>query len=428
MKIYKYPDNSEVEKIIKRPIQDIDDIREKVIPIINSVVDKGDKALIDFTKKFDGVELQSLKVDDSEFKEAELKISQELKDAIEIASQNIYQFHSSQKLDVKKITVSEGIICWRKSVPIERVGLYIPGGTSPLFSSLLMLGIPAKIAGCKEIIVTTPPLKNGKVSPYILYTANVLGITNVYKVGGAQAIAAMAKGTDSIPKVDKIFGPGNQWVTAAKQYVNSIGTAIDMPAGPSEVLVIADESADPKFVATDLLSQAEHGSDSQVILITTSNDLINSVQLEIESFTKLLPRKEFIQNSLSNSMIILVDTIDDAMSISNKYAPEHLILSVNNAEVIAENVINAGSVFLGNYSPESAGDYASGTNHTLPTNGYASVYSGVSLDSFMKNITFQKLTKSGLASIGNTIELMAESEGLDAHKLAVSIRMEKSDD
>lgn len=425
MKTITYPSITEAAKLLKRPILEMESIQQKVIPILNTVKLEGDKALFDFTKKFDGVEVEHLKVKEFEFNEAENSVSDDFKNAIEIAKQNIYKFHNSQKLDTKKIKIDEGITCWRKSVPIERVGLYIPGGSSPLFSTLLMLGVPAKIAGCKEISVCTPPQKNGKIATQILYVAKILGISNVFKVGGAQAIAAMAYGTKSIPKVHKIFGPGNQWVTAAKQLINADGIAIDMPAGPSEVLIIADDSANPKFVAADLLSQAEHGPDSQVVLISTSNNLINSVTMEIENFKKQLSRKEIIEKSLQNSAIILANDLDEAITISNNYAPEHLILSVDNPEDIADKVTNAGSVFIGNFSPESAGDYASGTNHTLPTNGFASAYSGVSLDSFMKKITFQNLTKDGLLKLGKTIQIMAEAEGLDAHKLAVSIRTEK---
>ncbi len=428
MKIIRYPNIADTTELLKRPVLEMESVRQKVTPILNSVKANGDNVLFELTKKFDGVELEKLKVEVEEFDEAEKLVNEDLKSAIKIARQNIFKFHSSQKTEINKIEIDKGITCWRKSVPIEKVGLYIPGGSSPLFSTLLMLGVPAHIAGCNEIAVCTPPQQNGNVAPQILYTAKLLGITNVFKVGGAQAIAAMAYETETITKVDKIFGPGNQWVTAAKQLVNADGIAIDMPAGPSEVLVIADDSANPKFVAADLLSQAEHGPDSQVILITTSEVLINKVTNEIKEFTKQLSRKEVIEKSLLNSVIILVNTLEEAMTISNNYAPEHLILSVDNPEAFAEKVINAGSVFLGNYSPESAGDYASGTNHTLPTNGFASAYSGVSLDSFMKKITFQKLSKDGLANLENIIQIMAEEEGLDAHKLAASIRMENDND
>ncbi len=427
MKTYKYPTIEETKELLKRPAIESNVIQEKVLSIINEVKTQGDKALFEFSKKFDGVSLTQLTVGEAEFNGIESKVEEKLKAAINVAQTNISKFHKTQKSEFPKIKIADGITCWRKSVPIEKVGLYIPGGTSPLFSTLLMLGIPANIAGCKEIVVFTPPQKDGKIADSILYVAKLLGISEVFKVGGAQAIAAMALGTETISKVDKIFGPGNQWVTATKQIVNSLGVAIDMPAGPSEVLVIADDSANPKFVATDLLSQAEHGVDSQVVLISTSELLINSVMTEIDRYTKLLSRNKIIEKSLENSATILVNNLDDAIEISNHYAPEHLILSVENAETVAEKIVNAGSVFLGNYSPESAGDYASGTNHTLPTNGFASAYSGVSLDSFMKKITFQNLTKSGLQKIATAIETMADTEGLDAHKLAVTVRSEKDD-
>ncbi len=428
MKIIKYPTIDKTIKLLKRPTIDSSVIQEKVLSIINEVKTNGDKALFEFSERFDSVSLRNLLVDETEFDVIENRISDKLKMAINVAQANIYKFHRAQQVEFAKVEIDKGITCWRKSIPIEKVGLYIPGGTSPLFSTLLMLGIPASIAGCKEIVICTPPQKDENIADSILYVAKLLGIKSIYKVGGAQAIAAMAFGTETIPKVNKIFGPGNQWVTAAKQSVNSYGIAIDMPAGPSEVLVIADDSANPKFVASDLLSQAEHGADSQSLFISTSEHLINSVLLEIKNFKNQLSRKEIIEKSLENSVSILVNSIDEAIEISNQYAPEHLILSVKDAESVAEKIINAGSVFIGNYSPESAGDYASGTNHTLPTNGFASAYSGVSLDSFTKKITFQKLTKSGLQNLASTIEIMAETEGLDAHKLAVTIRSEKEDD
>jgi len=409
MKLIKYPTIDETKELLKRPTIENKVIQEKVYFIINSVNYDGDKALLNFSKKYDDVTLSELSVDETEFKGIKSRVSEKLKLSIDIARENIFNFHKAQQIEVNKTEICEGITCWRKSVPIEKVGLYIPGGSSPLFSTLLMLGIPAKIAGCTEIVICTPPQKDGSIADSILYVAELLGIKKVFKVGGAQAIAAMALGTESIPKVNKIFGPGNQWVTSAKQIVNSLGVAIDMPAGPSEVLVIADESANAKFVATDLLSQAEHGPDSQVVLISTSEKLINSVMSEIDNFKMELSRKEIIEKALLNSAMILVNNLDEAFAISNQYAPEHLILSVKDE---------------GNYSPESAGDYASGTNHTLPTNGFASAYSGVSLDSFIKKITFQKLTKSGLNKIASAIETMAETEGLDAHKLAVTITLE----
>ncbi len=422
MKIIKYPTIKETKELLQRSTIESEVIKGKVADIIANVKENGDQALLEYTQEFDGIDIDRLRVGNNDFTDAEKNIKQELKEAIEIARTNIYKFHNSQKDKIVKTEIADGITCWRKSVPIEKVGLYIPGGSSPLFSTLLMLGIPANIAGCKEIVVCTPPQKNGKVSDSVLYVAKLLGIKNVFKVGGAQAIAAMTLGTETIPQVSKIFGPGNQWVTVAKQTVNSLGVAIDMPAGPSEVLVIADDSANPKFVATDLLSQAEHGPDSQAILISTSEKLINSVVAEIDNFRKQLSRNDIIEKSLLNSAIILVNNLDEAIDISNEYAPEHLILAIEDDETYSEKIINAGSVFLGNYSPESAGDYASGTNHTLPTNGFASAYSGVSLDSFMKKITFQKLTKDGLSKIAKAVETMAETEGLDAHKLAVTIR------
>ncbi len=428
MELLKYSTIEDTIKLLNRPVIESRIIQEKVFSIIKAVKTNGDKAIKEFSLNFDGVSLSKLAVSKTEFDGVENRITEKLKLAIDVARKNIFKFHKAQHVDYPKIEIDDGIKCWRKNVPIEKVGLYIPGGTSPLFSTLLMLGIPANIAGCKSIVICTPPQKDGSVSDSILYVAKLLGIKSVFKVGGAQAIAAMALGTDTIPKVDKIFGPGNQWVTAAKEIANSYGVAIDMPAGPSEVLVIADDSANPKFVAADLLSQAEHGADSQVVLISTSELLINSVISEIENFIKQLPRKEIIEKSLLHSALILVNNLDEAFAISNRYAPEHLILSVKDAEVLSENVLNAGSVFLGNYSPESAGDYASGPNHTLPTNGFASAYSGVSVDSFMKKITFQKLTKIGLTKIASAIEAMAEAEGLDAHKLAVTVRNENNND
>jgi histidinol dehydrogenase len=428
MKTYKYPKIEEAKELLRRPEIESQVIREKVLSIINSVKTNGDKALHEFSQQFDSVRLNKLVITETEFDGLEKKISDKLESAINIARANIFKFHKAQEVDSPKIEIDEGITCWRKSVPIEKVGLYIPGGTSPLFSTLLMLGIPATIAGCREIVICTPPQKDGKIADSILYVAQLLGINKIFKVGGAQAIAAMAFGTETIPKVDKIFGPGNQWVTTAKQIINSFGVAIDMPAGPSEVLVIADDSANPKFVASDLLSQAEHGADSQVVLLSTSEQLIESVISEIDNFKRQLSRIEIVEKSLQKSAMILVRNLNEAIDISNQYAPEHLILSVENSEILAENVINAGSVFLGNYSPESAGDYASGTNHTLPTNGFASAYSGVSLYSFMKKITFQKLTKNGLSKIASAVETMAVTEGLDAHKLAVTIRSVKNRD
>jgi histidinol dehydrogenase len=369
------------------------------------------------------VQLDELKVSEAEIQEALLMVDEKLKTAIAIAKNNITQFHQSQKEEIKQIETTSGVICWRKSVPIQKVGLYIPGGTAPLFSTLLMLGIPAVLAGCKEIIVCTPCGKNGKVNPVILYVANLIGLKNIYKTGGVQAIAAMAYGTKTVPQVYKIFGPGNQYVTCAKQLINIEGIAIDMPAGPSEVAVYANESCTPSFVAADLLSQAEHGTDSQVLLVAASPSIIEKVNAEIENQLAALPRKEIAKIAMANSNYVVMENATDAFDLLNEYAAEHLIIAADNAADLAEKVINAGSVFLGHYSPESVGDYASGTNHTLPTNGYARAYSGVSLDSFVKKITFQQLSKEGLKNIGNAVEQMAAAEGLDAHKNAVTVRL-----
>jgi histidinol dehydrogenase len=422
--------NIRIKKIsqLKRPVKDFEEISKTVKPILESVKELGDEALKRFAREFDKVDLDNLTVSREEINNASDMLDEDLKRAIEKAKDNIEKFHEVQRSDEGVVKIDEGIECWRKSVAIERVGLYIPGGTSPLFSTVLMLGVPARMAGCPEIIICTPSDKKGNVHPAILYTAALIGIDKIYKAGGAQAIAAMAYGTETVPQVYKIFGPGNQFVTAAKQLVLNDGVAIDMPAGPSEVAVIADDSANPEFVASDLLSQAEHGPDSQVLLVTPNKQLVDRVLNEVEKQLAELPRKEFAQQSLRNSKIILVRNIEEAIDIINEYAPEHLILAVNNCEQEAEKIINAGSVFIGNYSPESAGDYASGTNHTLPTNGYAKSYSGVSLDSFVKKITFQKLSKEGLKMLGSTIELMAEAEGLYAHKNAVSIRLTKAEE
>ena len=379
-----------------------------------------------YTLQFDKVTISNVLVSDSEFIEAEKKISKELKQAIQLAKKNIETFHSAQKEEVKIIETMPGVKCWRKSIAIQKVGLYIPGGTAPLFSTILMLGVPAKLVGCSEIILCTPPDPNGNINPAILYTTQLIGITKVFKVGGVQAIGAMAYGTEIIPQVYKIFGPGNQYVTCAKQLVNKQGVAIDMPAGPSEVAVLVDDTCVPEFVAADLLSQAEHGSDSQVILVSTNEDAIQNIQTELKKQLALLPRKELASKALENSKAILVKTNTEAIDLLNEYAPEHLIIACENDEQLAEQVVNAGSVFLGNYSCESAGDYASGTNHTLPTNGYAKAYSGVSLDSFVKKITYQKLSKEGINTIGPAIELMAEAEGLQAHKNAVTLRLKSN--
>jgi len=422
MKIYINPAKNKWTEIIQRPQINNAALKNIVSEILLSVKQNGDEAIKKYSLQFDGVELNDLKVSDEEIKAALLVVDNELKNAIQLAKENIEKFHRSQKEEVKIIETSAGVMCWRRSVAIDKVGLYIPGGTAPLFSTLLMLGIPAVLADCREIIVCTPADKNGKVNPVILYAAHLLGLKNIYKIGGVQAIAAMAYGTESIPSVYKIFGPGNQYVTTAKQIISSEGIAIDMPAGPSEVAVYADESCNPTFVASDLLSQAEHGNDSQVLLVAASLQIVDNVKKEIDLQLKLLSRKEKIEKSLVNSRFVIMENINDAFDLLNEYAPEHLIIASDNAELLSEKVINAGSVFLGHYSPESAGDYASGTNHTLPTNGYAKAYSGVSLDSFVKKITFQKLSKEGLKNIGNAVEVMAVAEGLDAHKNAVLMR------
>lgn len=425
MKLYKYPDKKLWPEIIQRPVTDNSSLKKAVKKILQKVKEKGDKAVRKYTKEFDEVNLKNLLVSRKEITRAEVLLNNDLKLAIQQAKKNIEQFHAAQKEEVKKIETIPGVMCWRQSVGIEKIGLYIPGGSAPLFSTVLMLGIPAQLAGCKEVILCTPPSKDGSINSAILYTANLCGITKIFKAGGVQAIAAMAYGTESIPKVFKIFGPGNQYVTLAKQLVQQWGVAIDMPAGPSEVLVIADETAIPEFVAADLLSQAEHGPDSQFILVTPNESIAEEVSTAINYQLEKLPRKEIVRNVLQNSKAVITGNIMEAVEFSNLYAPEHLILSCADAEEISKQIISAGSVFIGNYSPESAGDYASGTNHTLPTNGYAAMYSGVSLDSFVKKITYQKLTKEGLENIGNTIMTMAKAEGLDAHKNAVAIRLKK---
>ena len=423
MKLYKYPSPAEWPEIVQRPVADISSVNETVSKILKKVKKKGDDAIFKFARKYDGIKLTSLLASDEELEQAESLLSEELKKAIYQAKRNIEFFHKTQKDEVRKVETMPGITCWRQSQPIEKVGLYIPGGSAPLFSTVLMLAIPASIAGCKEVILCTPPSKDGNINPAILFTAKLCGVNKIYKVGGAQAIAAMAYGTETIPKVFKIFGPGNQFVTAAKQLIQTEGVAIDMPAGPSEVLVIADETAVPDFVAADLLSQAEHGPDSQVLLVTISEIIAEKVNEAINKQVKILQRKEIATKALQNSKTVVTSSLDEAIALSNLYAPEHLILSCENAEEISVKITNAGSVFIGNYSPESAGDYASGTNHTLPTNGYAAMYSGVSLDSFVKKITCQHLTKDGLNNIGNTVKVMAAAEGLEAHKNAVAIRL-----
>ena len=417
------PSKEQWPKIIQRPVFDSKALEVTVAAILEDVRLNGDDAVKKYALQFDKLQAGELKVTEAEIDEAIQLVDEDLKAAISIAKHNITAFHAAQKEPLQQIETTDGVVCWRKSVAIEKVGLYIPGGTAPLFSTLLMLGIPAMLAGCSEIIVCTPCDSNGKVNPVILYVANLLGLKNIFKIGGVQAIAAMAYGTASIGKVYKIFGPGNQYVTCAKQLVNKEGIAIDMPAGPSEVAVYADASCDPAFVAADLLSQAEHGADSQVLLVATTASIIEQVKIELEKQLNVLPRRAIAALALQNSNYVVMEDTTAAFDLLNAYAAEHLIIAADNAVELAEKVVNAGSVFLGHYAPESAGDYASGTNHTLPTNGYAKTYSGVSLDSFVKKISFQQLNKEGIKNIGPAVELMAAAEGLDAHKNAVSIRL-----
>jgi len=427
MNIYQNPAKEEWSQLLQRPSFDNAELHKNVKHILKDVKKDGDKAIKKYTKKFDDIKLKDFEVTSKEIEEAITSLPENLKNAIQTAANNINKFHSKQFAEPEIIETMPGIQCWRKSVPIEKVGLYIPGGTAPLFSTILMLGIPSKIAGCEEIILCTPPDKNKKLHPAILFAAQLVGVTRVFKIGGVQAIAAMAYGTETVPKVYKIFGPGNQFVTHAKQLIQHDGIAIDMPAGPSEVCVIADGTSNPAYVAADLLSQAEHGPDSQVLLISTSFDLVEDVMEEIQKQLKELDRKKIAIKALENSKALVVNDLNEAIEISNEYAPEHLIICCKDEELIAERIINAGSVFLGDYSPESAGDYASGTNHTLPTNGFAKIYGGVSVDSFVKKITYQKLTQQGLHNISNTVIQMAEAEGLDAHANAVRVRMESVD-
>lgn len=424
MQIIKYPKPEELKELLERPHKDAEELGATVRTVLERVRMGGDEAVKEYEHTFDKVQLDSLAVTEEEMDEAERLVSPELRAALEQAHSNIAKFHSAQLFEGKKIETSPGVVCWQKAVAIEKVGLYIPGGTAPLFSTVLMLATPARIAGCKEIVLCTPPGKDGKVHPAILVAARVAGVNRIFKAGGVQAIGAMAYGTETVPKVSKIFGPGNQYVMAAKQQVSLHDVAIDMPAGPSEVAVVADDTANPVFVAADLLSQAEHGADSQVVMISTSETMIGKVAEEVESQLQQLPRKELAGLSLEKSKLILVGDREEAVRIVNEYAPEHLILAVDDYMNFAERVVNAGSVFLGNYSCESAGDYASGTNHTLPTSGYAKAYSGVSLDSFIRKITFQELTAEGIRSIGRTVEIMAENELLDAHKNAMTVRLE----
>lgn len=425
MQIIKYPARSDWETILARPAFDTSSLNSTVNAVLADIKDRGDAAIFEYEEKFDKVKLSSFIVSKDEIEASELLVSDELKSAIRLAKNNIETFHRSQIFETKKVETTSGVTCWQKAVAIEKVGLYIPGGTAPLFSTVLMLAIPAKIAGCKEIILCSPPNKEGKINPAILFAAKEAGVDKIFKIGGIQAIGAMAYGTGSVPKVYKIFGPGNQYVMAAKQLVSLKDVAIDMPAGPSEVQVIADETANPAFVAADLLSQAEHGADSQVIMTTTSESLISDVLQEIELQLFELPRREIAEKALQNSKLILLKSDKEIIDITNKYAPEHLIIETSDYMDIADQIINAGSIFLGHYTPESAGDYASGTNHTLPTNGYATAYSGVNLDSFVKKITFQKITKEGIRNLGPAIEIMAENEELFAHKNAVTLRLKK---
>lgn len=423
MQLILHPSPDQWPSLLQRPVYEPEQLEKAIRKVLLKVKTGGDKAVGKFTREFDGVSLKKLQVSEKEIKTAEGLVDQELKNAIQSAKRNIEIFHSFQLKEETPVAVMPGVKCWRKAIGIEKVGLYVPGGTAPLFSTVLMLGIPAKLAGCKEIVLCTPPQKDGSVHPAILYAAQLAGITKIFKAGGAQAIAAMAYGTESIPKVYKIFGPGNQYVNGAKQLVQSASTAIDMPAGPSEVCVLADNTANPAFVAADLLSQAEHGPDSQVLLVTTSAELANAVQQEIDKQVAQLPREAFALKALSNSRAVITSSIEEAILLVNEYAAEHLIIACEDEEKIAGEVINAGSVFLGNYSPESAGDYASGTNHTLPTNGFARAYSGVSVDSFVKKITYQQLTKEGLQGLSDTVVRMAMAEGLEAHANAVKIRL-----
>ena len=422
MKIYRFPTDAEVRELITRPTKDAADLSALVSQVLARIQREGDAAVLDYERQFDHVELTSLAVTEAEFQAAEAQVGPELKSALELAHANIARFHEAQRYAGIELETAPGVRCWQRSVPIEKVGLYIPGGTAPLFSTVLMLATPARIAGCREIVLCTPPRLDGTVNPAILVAARIAGVSRVFKAGGVQAIGAMAYGTESVPKVFKIFGPGNQFVQCAKQLVSLADVAIDLPAGPSEVEVIADATANPVFVAADLLSQAEHGVDSQVLLVTTSEQLLRDVQAEVDRQLQVLPRKEIAAAALDHSRLVLVATMDEALAISNRYAPEHLIIETADAEALAAQVTNAGSVFIGHLTPESAGDYASGTNHTLPTNGYATAYSGVNLDSFCRKITYQHITPEGLQSIGQAVELMAAAEQLDAHRNAMAVR------
>ena len=425
MKVYRHPAPSLWDEILSRPHLDTAQLHDTVAAILSDIRQRGDEAVREYESRFDHAELTTLAVSDAEFAEAETLISDELKDAIRLAHANIAKFHEAQRFEGQQIETQPGVTCWQKSVAIERVGLYIPGGTAPLFSTVLMLATPARIAGCGQIVLCTPPNREGRVHPAILFAARVAGVSHIYKIGGVQAIGALAYGTESVPKVYKIFGPGNQYVMQAKQQVSLGDVAIDMPAGPSEVAVMADDSADAEFVAADLLSQAEHGMDSQAVMFTDSEALARAVADEVERQLAVLPRKDIAEKSLEYSKIIVVRNLEEVVEITNEYAPEHLILAMKNYEEVAGRIVNAGSVFLGNYSCESAGDYASGTNHTLPTSGYAKAYSGVNLDSFCRKITFQELSPEGIRNIGVAVERMAEAEHLDAHKYAMTVRLRK---
>ncbi|WP_299100059.1 histidinol dehydrogenase [uncultured Winogradskyella sp.] len=423
MKLHINPDKSTWSALLKRPTQTIGDIEATVKTVFNEIQTNGDSAVEKYTSKFDGVTLKNNIVSKEEIIEAANNVDENLKSAIQLAKANIEKFHSAQKTDKVSVETMSGVACWQEKRPIQKVGLYIPGGTAPLFSTVLMLAVPAQIADCKDIVLCSPPNKEGKIANEILYAAQLCGVTKIVKVGGIQAIASLTFGTETIPQVYKIFGPGNQFVTVAKQLATQYGVAIDMPAGPSELLVMADDSANPAYVASDLLSQAEHGADSQVILVTTSKDFADKVSTEVETQLEALPRKDMAEISISNSKSIVVNDFETALELIDAYGPEHFIVATENDDFFVENISNAGSVFIGNYTPESAGDYASGTNHTLPTNGFSKAYSGVNLDSFQKSMTFQKISKEGIQNIGNAIELMAEAEGLQAHKNAVTLRL-----
>lgn len=424
MNVIQYPKREDWDGLLKRPVMNVDTLRETVRRVLDDVKARGDQAVKDYERQFDHVELESLAVTEEEMEEAARLVSPELKQALELAHDNIYKFHASQHFEAEKVQVCAGVTCWQKAIPIEKVGLYIPGGTAPLFSTVLMLATPAKIAGCRDIVLCTPPNREGKVHPAILYAARVAGVNRIFKAGGVQAVGAMAYGTESVPKVYKIFGPGNQYVMAAKQQVSLHDVAIDMPAGPSEVEVLADGTANPVFVAADLLSQAEHGADSQVLLVATDEALVDKVQAEVERQLAVLPRKEIAAKSLASSKLIVVRDMDEALAMTNRYAPEHLIIQTADYRQVAEGVVNAGSVFLGPYTTESAGDYASGTNHTLPTNGYAVAYNGVNLDSYHRKVTFQELSPDGVRAIGPAVETLAAGEQLDAHRNAMAVRRE----